>query len=158
MLIIDASGGVLTRARHATESATNKQLNIVEHLQFDSTIDNPFYYDDPWATPDNDASGYVLAGLSRASDLALDFSKPEKPIPVIVWYSRRALGSAEVKGESHKTWEKRVIFADDGYKLRSASSAVMIGINPDENQGKKQAWLFVTGFASAAMVATRVDL
>lgn len=157
ILIVDASGGVLTRAYRSLDTS-DKKLNIVEHIQFDTTLDNPFYYYDDWATPEDDASGYVLAGLTRGISLALDFSRPDKPIPVTVWYSRRSTATAETKGDSHKTWEKTIIFQDDGNTLRSASSAIMIGIDPKETGGKKQAWLFVTGFASYAMVATKVDL
>jgi len=158
ILIIDASGGVLTRAYRSLVPAEDKKLTVVEHIQFDTTLDNPFYYDDPWATPEDDASGYVLAGLTRGISLALDFSRADKPIPSTVWYSRRSTATNGTEGESHKAWEKTVIFQDDGNDLRSASSAIMIGIDPKEEGGKKRAWLFVTGFASYAMVATKVDL
>jgi len=42
--------------------------------------------------------------------------------------------------------------------LRSASAAVVVGIDPGSNGGRKQGWLFVTGFVSEAMVAVKVDL
>lgn len=158
LLIVDASGGVLTRARRSLDATKDVKLDIIEQLQYDTTLDNPSYYDDPWATPEDDASGYIIAGLTRAVDLGHDFSQPEKPIPVTVWYSRRSVGTAAVNNESHNSWQKNVIFQDDGHTIRSASSAILIGIDPKESGGKKQAWLFVTGFASAAMIATKVDL
>ena len=34
----------------------------------------------------------------------------------------------------------------------------MLPIDPETNGGKKQGWLFVTGFGSMAMVAAKVDL
>lgn len=158
VLIVDASGGVLTRAYTRPDSNPKYKLTIAEQLQFDTTMDNPFFYEDPWATPQDDASGYVLAGLTRAIDLALDFTQPEKPIPVTVWHARKGKGAKQHASGSHLSWEKNIIFQDDGKTIRSASAAVMIGIDPKENGGKKQAWLFVTGFASSAMVATKVDL
>ena len=34
----------------------------------------------------------------------------------------------------------------------------MIGIDPKENGGEKQAWLFATGFGSMTVVAAKIDL
>lgn len=158
VLVVDASGGVLTRAWRSMSPNGSKQLNIVEHIQYDTTIDNPFWYEDPWATPDDDASGYVMAGLTRGLELLENFDKPDAVVPVTVWYSRRTDEVDQTRGPSHKPWPRRIIFQDDGHKIGTASAAVLIGIDPIETGGKKQGWLFVTGFGSEAMVATKVDL
>lgn len=153
ILINDASGGVLTRAWYNLDPLASHELNVIEHIQLDSTIDNPFYYDDPYATASNNASGFVLAGLARAHTMGNDYVNPEVPIPSLVWHVRRSRG-AGVQG----AWEKKVIFQDDGIQVRTATTAVMIGIDPKANGGRKQAWLYVTGFLTEAIVATKVDL
>jgi hypothetical protein len=51
-----------------------------------------------------------------------------------------------------------LVFADDGEKMRTASAAVIVGIDPRKEGGKKKGWLFVTGFMSENMVATKIDL
>jgi hypothetical protein len=158
VLIVDASGGVLTRSWRANDTTSSPGLNVIEHLQFDTSLDNPFFYDDPWATPSDDASGYVLAGLSRAVALGSDFSNADMPIPCTVWYSRKDSTVIAGKGPSHKPWPKRVLWQDNGELLRSASTAVLIGVDPMENGGRKMGWLFVTGFAGKGIVASKVEL
>jgi len=158
VLIVDASGGILTRAWRSLAPDAPKTLNLVEHIQYDTGLDNPFFYNDPWATPDDDASGYILAGLPRIIALAPTFHQADSAIPCTVWYSRRTSSVDASKGPSHKPWPKRIIFQDDGTKMRTASTAVMIGIDPIESGGKKMAWLYVTGFGSMGIVATKVDL
>jgi len=150
VLIVDASGGVLIFAQRNLDDHASRNLTIVEHIQLDSTLDNPSYYHDAYATVANNASGYILAGLARAADLSKASHDTDTRIPVMVWQVRST-------GESGK-WEKKLIFQDDGKQIRSASAAVLVGIDPKENGGKKQAWLFVTGFLSDAMVASKVDL
>lgn len=50
------------------------------------------------------------------------------------------------------------MFQDDGHILRTASTAVLVAIDPDENNGKKQANLFVTGPLGKGVVVSRIDL
>jgi hypothetical protein len=66
----------------------------------------------------------------------------------MVWLAQRKNGK----------WEKKLLFEDDGKRLRSAATAVLIGIGPKLEGGKKKGWLFVTGFYSQHMVAVKVDL
>ncbi len=150
VLVVDASGGVLIFAQRKPDDHASRNLTILDHIQLDSTLDNPSYYHDAYATAANNASGYILAGLARAADLLKASDDPNTPIPVMVWHVRST-------SESRK-WEKKLIFQDDGKQIRSASAAVLVGIDPKGNGGKKQAWLFVTGFLSNAMVASKVDL
>jgi hypothetical protein len=55
-------------------------------------------------------------------------------------------------------WTQKVIFQDDGHILRTASTAVLVAIDPDDNNGKKQANLFVTGPLAKGVVVSRIDL
>lgn len=136
----------------ATANQNNHTLSVSESIPLDSVTDNPNYFKDPYATAEHDASGYVVAGISRAIDLPISHNDPTAKDPVIVWYVKPVAGA-----DGQKTWEKRVIFEDDGSTIRSASAAVLVPIEPTKNQPRK-AWLFVTGFLSESMVAVQVDL
>lgn len=158
VIVIDAGGGVMTRTtRNLSPNSRDRNLTVVERIQMDSTLDNPSYYDDPFATPSNNASGYILPGLGHAYKMMGDFPHNERPIPSLVWHVRANGNIVDVPGRKN-VWEKRLIFQDDGKALRSASGAVLIGIDPKKNKGKKQGWLFVTGFASFNLVAAKIDL
>ena len=154
VMVIDAAGGVLSRARRDLDNSNSMNLTVVEQIQLDSTLDNPSYYHDPYATPANNASGFVCGGLARAAELADDWHDPSKPLPVMVWHVR----TDGKQSDSYKSWKKNLIFQDSGEKVRGASAAVLIGIDPKGNAGKKQAWLFVTGFLTEGVVATKIDL
>ena len=155
-IIIDAAGGVMWRTKRPISSSEPKMLQKLESIQMDSTLDNPFYYDDPYATAANNASGYLLPGMLNAGNGLGDFAHLDRPISSVVWHVR-AVGTMDFESGSNK-WEKKALFQDDGSTLRSASGSAMLPIDPSTNEGKKQAWLFVTGFGSLAMVAAKVDL
>jgi hypothetical protein len=155
--IADAAGGVLTRVRRNLDPTASRELQILERIQLDSTIDNPSYYTDPWATPSNNASGYLVPGLLIAAKLADDFAHLERPVPSCVWHVRANGAEIDFEGKGN-VWEKRLVFADDGRQLRSASGNVLVGIDPKTNGGRKQGWLFVTGFGSGSIVAAKIDL
>ncbi|KAL2816313.1 hypothetical protein BJX63DRAFT_420048 [Aspergillus granulosus] len=142
VLVTSVTGGVFWRAR-ANEN-NPRTLSILEETAVDSAIDNPSYYDDPYKTTDNDASGYILAGLRRAIDLPKTHRDPNATEGVIVWHVRND-GSTSV------------IFEDDGTNIRSASAAVLVPLEPTKG-GPKEATLFVTGFLSNGMVSLKVQL
>ncbi|KAL4861502.1 hypothetical protein BDV12DRAFT_64860 [Aspergillus spectabilis] len=150
IVVASVLGGRIWRAK--VDDADTGTLSIQDEIQLDSTLDNPSYYEDPYRTADDDASGYVLAGLRRAIDLPKTARDPEAKEGVIVWYVR---WDKELKG-----WEKRVVFEDDGSRIRSASAAVMVPVDPGKGsrKGVKEAWLFVTGFISNNVVAVKVTL
>lgn len=152
VMVCDASGGVLSRLRRDVANAADTDLKLVEQVQLDSCIDNPTYFDDPYATAANNASGFVLGGLARGADMAKDWKDSSKPLPVMVWHLRTD------GGDSYKSWKKDLIFQDDGKQVRSAATAALIGIDPKANAGKKQAWLFVSGFVSEGVAAAKIDL
>jgi hypothetical protein len=156
ILIGRAAAGVLVLAKPKLDK--KPELEVVESIQVGSTIDNPSYFSDPFAAETGrDASGYVLAGLARAAA----FPDLDGMDSVMVWLVQHARDSkgAEAKGVDVKdTWTRNLIFQDDGKTIRSAATAVLVAVDPKENDGKKQAWLFVTGPVGKAVVASKIDL
>lgn len=152
--VIDAAGGVLHRAIARPE---NGSLHVLERIPMPITLDNPFYYEDKYATAQNNASGYLVSGLARAYTMVTDMDDVSAPIPCAAYLVRSNNHPVDFLSSSN-TWEKQLLFQDDGRTLRSASGAVLLGIDPAENNGRKQGWLFVTGFASMAMAAVKVEL
>ncbi|MCJ1380675.1 hypothetical protein MMC17_003783 [Xylographa soralifera] len=148
ILIVRAAPGVFIQATIDPSDPAGKKLRLLKSTQLPCTLDNPSYYTDPYASSPgaaDDASGYLLPGLTIAHTLGPNEANPRGIDPVSVWYIR---GDGE---------EKRLLFQDDGLVIRSASAAVLVGIEPQVG-GKKQAWLWVTGFYAEGMVATKVDL
>lgn len=93
---------------------------------------------------------FVVPGLTQGINLS------KKPDPlgkegVMIWYitpSKNTTG----------TWDKRLLWEDDGSNIRNAATAVLVGIDPKKEDGNKRAWLFVTGFSSENAVAVKVNL
>ncbi|KAK4869767.1 hypothetical protein LT330_005491 [Penicillium expansum] len=133
----------------ATQHESNYSISIDTSFSFGSVADNPSYYHDPYRTDSHDASGFLVAGVSQAIYLMANSKDPNALDAIQVWYttfnSRTGL------------WEKKVLFEDDGSRIRTASAAVLVPIEPKVD-GKKLAWLFVTGFMSEGMVAVQVEL
>ncbi|KAL9081221.1 MAG: hypothetical protein Q9157_000196 [Trypethelium eluteriae] len=153
VLIGRASAGVLVHA--ILNPAYPSELQVTESLQLDSTIDNPSYFADPYAVETGrDASGFVLAGLWNAAE----FPTAEGRDPVVVWMVRAQTEDGQRMDEEARRWNRTVIFRDDGHSVSSASTALVVAIDPRDNEGRKQGWLFVTGPVSKAVVAARIDL
>lgn len=168
-------------------STAEPSLLVKESIQLPSTIDNPTYFHDPYvAQTGRDASGYLLAGLARACDLGHTCGNPKGQDPSMVWLLQRS-GESEgtssasgegtsaneeagsnildqpqvgeiTKGKIDGGWKTTLVFQDDGLTLRTATTAILVAIDPAENEGRKQGWLFVTGFLSENIVATKIDL
>lgn len=148
VVIGSAIDGVMHRA---TVHESNRSITVRDSISFDTTIDNPSYFRDLHAaSPADDRSGYVNAGLTRGIDLLGHFSDPNAKDGAIVWYAR----PSETEPEG---WEKRVLFEDDGSLIRTASAAVLVG-GEAQGAGERKAWLFVTGFLSESVVAVGVGL
>ncbi|KAF4449051.1 hypothetical protein F53441_7701 [Fusarium austroafricanum] len=143
-----AIGSAASGTIHIANIKGNHTLQVLDSIPFDTTVDNPFYFSDPFADVNGDSSGYVSAGLSKAADLAKSIGDDAATEPVMIWL-------AKPKGDK---WEKKLLFEDDGRRLRSAATAVLIGIDPALEGGKKKGWLFATGFYSRNVVAVKVDL
>jgi hypothetical protein len=157
ILIDSCTSGTLHIGRVSPESEEHT-IELQESIQIDSIVDNPTYFSDPFATASHDASGYVLAGLSRAIDLPKTCGDPAATEPVMVWYVTPAVAEREGDPGSGDRWKKRLLFEDDGSRIRSASCAVLVPVDPTTEGGKRKAWLFVTGFLSENIIAVKVDL
>ncbi|KAM5344488.1 hypothetical protein ACJ41O_013024 [Fusarium nematophilum] len=151
MVIASAASGRL----HVTQVGAEGGVQIVETVDLPSCIDNPSFYSDPFATEGQDSSGFVLPGLSRGVDLQNSVGDPQATEPGIVWLVKPE--HRDGKGGS-STWETKLLFEDDGQRLRSATSGVLVGIDPALEGGKKKAWLFATGFYASNIIAVRVDV
>jgi hypothetical protein len=127
----------------------NRSISVETTIAFDTVTDNPTYYEDPYQTDENDASGFVVAGVSQAVKMASHATDPDSTDAVQVWYT----SLNKVTG----VWEKRLLFEDDGLRIRSASAAVLVPIEHEEG-GKKLAGLFVTGFMSESILVVQVEL
>lgn len=149
ILLGSATGGNIWIAH---PHKTNKTLALEERIELDSCIDNPSWFADPYADDvKGDASGFVLGGLTRAIKLSETGQDPQGREGVMVWYVTPS------KTESGK-WDTKLLWEDDGSKIRNAATAVLVGIDPKEEDGQKKAWLFVTGFSSEHTVAVKVNL
>lgn len=145
IVISSAMGGELYVSRRPDNNHT---ISIQSTIPFDTVTDNPSYYADPYRTDADDASGFVVAGITQGLYLPKTSRDPDATDPLQVWYARPQAGT--------DAWEKKLLFEDDGSRIRTASAAVLVPIEP--KGGKKLAWLFVTGFLSESMVAVQVEL
>lgn len=144
IVISSAIGGEL----YVSQRHPNHTISVKDTISFDTVTDNPSYYADPYRTEADDASGFVVAGVSQGLYLPKTSRDPDATDPLQVWYARPQPGT--------NGWEKKLLFEDDGLRIRSASAAVLVPLEP--KGGKKLAWLFVTGFLSESMVAVQVEL
>lgn len=148
VIICDAAGGAFYFARVGEDD----QLQLLPgEVQMPSTIDNPFWFQDPFPHVSHDASGVVNAGLQHAITMAKTL-QDDGDIASVVYLSKGQPGAPA------KEWNTTRLFADDGKNLNSASAAVLVAIDPKKNGGKKQAKLYASGFASKGVLSTVVDL
>lgn len=131
-------------------------ITLTDAIPADIVIDNPNYFPDPYSK-ESPKGGFLLPGIARPLTLSYSGRDPsyegEPKDPVMVWY-------ATPGKTAEKKWEQRLLFSDDGSRLRSISGSVMVAIDPatQEDKAKRQAWLFMTGFISKNMIAVKVDL
>lgn len=159
VLIVDAAGGNMHVAKVVPDTASKSiklERDPVRDIHLNSTIDNPSYFRDVYRSDSikvdgsiDDASGYVLAGLTRGIDLEKHAHDPTSKDPVIVWH---------IQPRQEGGYKRKVLYQDDGSTISSASAAVMTPIQAKSSSGRKQAWLWVTGFWSENMVAVKVEL
>ena len=138
ILICRAAAGVM----HIAQQGETAALTLVETIQLPHCVDNPTYFRDPYAEETGrDASGYVIAGLAHA------YTFPSRQDPVSV-----SLVSAS--GDRRQ----KLLFQDNGKMVSTASTAVLVAIDPKGNGGQKQAWLFVAGPIALSVAFLKVDL
>lgn len=149
ILLASCMGGSV---RVGTVDAASGALAFHDTVEFDSAIDNPSWFADAYADEAaGDASGLVMAGLTRAVDVTKTGHDPLGREGVLVWYATPGKDGAG-------GWDTRLLWQDDGSNIRNAATAVLVGIDPAQEGGAKRGWLFVSGFSSANAVAVKVDL
>lgn len=146
VILGDASGGDLT-----VFNWTGETLIKTDYLPLSIQLDNPTYYIDPYATPDNDASGFVLGGLLTGIHLDKTCRDPYAKVPSSVWIVRRSPETGEL--------QKRRLLEDDGGWVSGASIGLILPIKPEEkNQKIKEGWMLVSGPFSLQVGVVKVDL
>ncbi|KAJ6782373.1 hypothetical protein PWT90_06463 [Aphanocladium album] len=161
IVVTSAASGVAHLGDILTDSSGKVTIQVKESIKFDSMLDNPSYFRDPYATPGYDASSFIFAGLAKACKIFWTMRNPGGFDPSIVWRmsaSRLEMDSKRIESKIESGWHIRQIFEDDGARMRSSSTALMVAIDPSVSIGKRQAWLFITGFFADNMVVFKVDL
>ncbi|KAH8130860.1 hypothetical protein FP744_10004276 [Trichoderma asperellum] len=137
-----------------------KFINVSKTIEFGIPIDNPTYFKDPYANKTFDASGVVASGPTRAVDWMKNKAMESVIDPSMVWMASPRFsgqkGEGAAKGE--EDWDVKVIFQDDGQRVRTASASVLLAIDPKEEQGRRRAWLFVSSYHSYNVIAAKIDL
>ncbi|KAI1296140.1 serum paraoxonase/arylesterase family protein [Xylaria venustula] len=155
VVIGDALGGNVYFA--SLPSAENRTMAVSHYIPVDCLVDNANYFADPYAGVDGkDYSGYLMPGLSEPLKFLSNFGDPahKAPIPGQVWYLPAIAGKDKgVDG----TKLSKLIFKDDGYTIRSITTAVIVAIDPTTNGGKREGWLFVTSVIGSNVLATKID-
>lgn len=161
-IIINSAAGGVTYLGHYDTDSDSPTISLDHEIHYETTIDNPSYYTDEYATDQEggDSSGLVIGGLTLAVPY-LESMDPNKS-GGIVWYIKRnsaTTTSGQDLSSLNKWSPPTPIFHDpNGKHIEMITTAVMVGIDPAKNGGKKQGWLFVTSLMSKAVVARKVDL
>ena len=158
IIINDAAGGVVHLATYPStpQLRSTSRIKINESIEMDTTIDNPSYFPDPYPEVECDASGYILAGLLRGGDYSPTFRDPNITAPSVIHHI--SLLPAPLATSSRTSWSHQILFQDDGKVLSTASTGVVLAIPPEENGGKKEAWVWGTGPSSRAVVVSKISL
>ncbi|KAF6824805.1 serum paraoxonase arylesterase family protein [Colletotrichum plurivorum] len=155
ILIDDCSAGIM-HIGQLPSSPENSSIKILDSIYFDSPIDNPSWFEDPYRSETYDASGFVLPGLANVIELGKNIADPSSNLSSIVWYAKPIPNCKS--SEKGACWEKRALFEDDGRRISSAAGAVLVAIDPAKENGQRKAWLFIGGFWGKSIVAVKVDL
>lgn len=151
ILISSAASGVLHIGKLPAKDDHAGNITVVASIELIHVADNPSYFADPYAAEGDDRSGFLETGVSQAAHLAANQRNPDALDPVMVSYIRP-------KADAPGGWEKRVIFDDDGTRIRTGSGGVLVPLDPKSEGGNRRAWLVVSGFMSKAAAAVKVDL
>lgn len=154
VILVDAAGGYVHFGEIKKTTDGQVLIQVSDTFEAESTLDNPFYFVDPYANDTFDASGVVVSGLSRAVTLAGNSKLVDGKDGIMVWHLQD-----RGHGEGSKSkWDARLLLQDNADFIRSASGAVLVPTDPAESNGERQAWLFVTGFMSKNVVAVKIGL
>ncbi|SPO00353.1 related to serum paraoxonase/arylesterase family protein [Cephalotrichum gorgonifer] len=151
VLVATAASGTLNLCK-LVEKAGNIVLLVTDSILVDTVADNPTYFSDPYATNGDDKGGFVLTGVLNGVDISEHSRDPSAKDGIMVWFVPKGGKRA------HKNWDAKAIFADDGTRIRTSTTALLLAIDPASEGGKRKAWLWVTGFLSKNIIAIKVEL
>lgn len=144
VIVADASGGTMTSFKwHKGKLIDQRPLGITVH------IDNPSYFDDPYATSTSNASGYVIGGLTTGIWLNRQARDPTAKVPSTVWFAR--------EGGDGK-FEKELLLEDDGHWISGVATALIVPIPPVKGEEKREGWVVVTGPWAIGVAVLKADL
>ncbi|KAL6898924.1 hypothetical protein GGI43DRAFT_72884 [Trichoderma evansii] len=139
---------------------SEKIIDVSKTIEFSLPIDNPTYFKDPYANKTFDASGVVASGPTRGVDWFSNKGMENVLDPSMVWMASPRFSGQKQEGaaKGEEDWDVKVIFQDDGHRIRTASASVLLAIDPKEEQGRRCAWLFVSSYQAANAIAVKIDL
>lgn len=159
VFVTGCASGVMHVGKIGEGKDAEKIVSVSKTIEFSLPVDNPTYFKDPYANNTFDASGVVASGPTRGIDWFSNKGKEDVLDPSMVWMasprSSGQKGEGAAKGED---WDLKVIFQDDGQRVRTSSASVLLAIDPKEEQGRRRAWLFVSSYQSNNAIAVKIDL
>lgn len=160
VFVTGCASGVMHVGKVIEGKDAKKIINVGKTIEFGLPVDNPTYFKDPYANKTFDASGVVASGPTRGVDWFKNKGLESVLDPSMVWMASPRLSGqkAEGAGKGEEDWDLKVIFQDDGQRVRTASASVLLAINPKEEQGRRRAWLFVSSYHSYNAIAVKIDL
>ncbi|KAM0456741.1 hypothetical protein ACHAPV_007031 [Trichoderma viride] len=160
VFVTGCASGVLHVGKISEGKDAEKIISVSKTIEFSLPVDNPTYFKDPYANNTFDASGVVASGPTRGIDWFSNKGLEDVLDPSMVWMasprSSGQKGEGAAKGE--EDWDLKVIFQDDGHRVRTSSASVLLAIDPKEEQGRRRAWLFVSSYQSNNAIAVKIDL
>ncbi|KAM0446859.1 hypothetical protein ACHAO4_009183 [Trichoderma viride] len=160
VFVTGCASGVLHVGKISEGKDAEKIISVSKTIEFSLPVDNPTYFKDPYASNTFDASGVVASGPTRGIDWFSNKGLEDVLDPSMVWMasprSSGQKGEGAAKGE--EDWDLKVIFQDDGHRVRTSSASVLLAIDPKEEQGRRRAWLFVSSYQSNNAIAVKIDL
>lgn len=139
----------------------DKLISVTKVVEFAMPIDNPSYFRDPYANSTFDASGIVSCGMTRGIEFFGNKGKEDVLDPIMVSKASPKHSKKEEEGaviKNGQKWDVNVIFQDDGHRIRTASTSVLVAIDPKEEEGRRRAWLFVSSYHASSVIAVKIDL
>jgi len=157
VLITSMTSGVMLRGRFSP-TADSRRITYIDEFKLPPMVGNPSYFRDPYADAEEDASGYIVPSHYRALERTLGQDAAAKDDSLTIWQIRKAKKGGSASWTREGNWEKRILFEDDGSRIRSANSAVVVPIDPKLEDGLRKGWLVITGVVAKNIIAVKVDL
>lgn len=160
VFVTGCSSGFMHVGKIGEGKDAEKIIAVSKTIKFGLPIDNPTFFKDPYANETFDASGVVASGPTRGVDWAKNKGMESVLDPSMVWMAtpRSSGQKGEGAAKGGEDWDLKVIFQDEGQRVRTASASVLLAIDPKEEQGRRRAWLFVSSYQSYNAIAVKIDL